>query len=271
MLSAKEINRLAIPAILFNITEPLIGLADIAILGQMEKDVIAAQGGVGLAAGLIATLIWGFAQMRTAVSAIVSRHFGKKNLNPTLSLVPQALAITLITGLVVALLTSLFYCDISYFLFGKISEKTFELSNSYFIIRSIGLPFSLGIALFFGVFRGLQNTSWAMYIGIIGGVTNIALDYILILGFGDVIQPMGVNGAAISSVIAQGVMFSLCLFILVKKTPYNLELSLTPNPFFSEMVSLFLNMFIRTIVLNIVFILANRFANKYGDIEPLHS
>ena len=267
MLSAKEINRLAIPAILFNITEPLIGLADIAILGQMEKDVIAAQGGVGLAAGLIATLIWGFAQMRTAVSAIVSRHFGKKNLNPTLSLVPQALAITLITGLVVALLTSLFYCDISYFLFGKISEKTFELSNSYFIIRSIGLPFSLGIALFFGVFRGLQNTSWAMYIGIIGGVTNIALDYILILGFGDVIQPMGVNGAAISSVIAQGVMFSLCLFILVKKTPYNLELSLTPNPFFIEMVSLFLNMFIRTIVLNIVFILANRFANKYGDIE----
>ena len=56
-----------------------------------------------------------------------------------------------------------------FFLFGKISEKTFELSSSYFIIRSIGLPFSLGIALFFGVFRGLQNTSWAMYIGIIGG------------------------------------------------------------------------------------------------------
>ena len=72
MLSAKEINKLAIPAILFNITEPLISLADIAIIGQISDGATEAQGGVGLAAGLIATLVWGFAQMRTSLSAIIS-------------------------------------------------------------------------------------------------------------------------------------------------------------------------------------------------------
>ena len=67
MLNKKEINSLAIPAILYNITEPLIGLADTAIIGQMECNPTIAQGGVGLAAALIATLVWGFAQMRTCL------------------------------------------------------------------------------------------------------------------------------------------------------------------------------------------------------------
>ena len=40
MLTLKEINKLAIPAVLFNITEPLIGLADIAIIGQIDEGAI---------------------------------------------------------------------------------------------------------------------------------------------------------------------------------------------------------------------------------------
>ena len=49
MLNKKEINSLAIPAILYNITEPLIGLVDTAIIGQIGEDSTIAQGGVGLA------------------------------------------------------------------------------------------------------------------------------------------------------------------------------------------------------------------------------
>ena len=128
MLTAKEINRLAIPAILFNITEPLIGLADIAIIGQLENDVTQAQGGVGLAAGLFATLVWGFAQMRTALSAIISRHFGQNNLKPTFTLVPQTLALTLIIGIIVAYLTAGFYDTITNFIYGNISIKTYLYS-----------------------------------------------------------------------------------------------------------------------------------------------
>ena len=131
MLTAKEINRLAIPAILFNITEPLIGLADIAIIGQLENDVITAQGGVGLAAGLIATLVWGFAQMRTALSAIISRHFGQKELSPTFSLIPQTILLTFIIGIVIALITGLFYENIAHFIYGQMSDKTYWFSSSY--------------------------------------------------------------------------------------------------------------------------------------------
>jgi len=177
-INLKEINKLAIPAILFNITEPIIGLADIAFIGQMEEDSTIAQGGVGLAVGLISTLIWGFAQMRTSLSSIISRHFGQKKLDRIYTLIPQSILLTLLIGIIIALLTAVFYNPIANLIYGNISTQTFKFSSDYFIIRSFGLPISLLIALFFGIFRGYQNTSWAMVISLIGGSVNIILDMI---------------------------------------------------------------------------------------------
>ena len=267
MLTLKEINKLAIPAVLFNITEPLIGLADIAIIGQIDEGATQAQGGVGLAAGLIATLIWGLGQMRTSLSAIISRHYGQGDLKPVYSLIAQTILLTAIIGISVAFFTAYYYNSIAAFIYGSISNDTLQFSNEYFTIRSLGLPLSLIIALFFGIFRGYQNTSWAMTIGLAGGGINIILDLILVLGIDGIIEPMGVAGAAWASVSAQVLMTLLCIVFLYRKTPFNLKISKKLNPFFNEMLMIFWNMFIRTMVLNVVFIMANRYANKNGDIQ----
>ncbi|MEC7062928.1 MAG: MATE family efflux transporter, partial [Bacteroidota bacterium] len=267
MISIKEINKLAIPAILFNITEPLIGLADTALIGQIDYQATLAQGGVGLSSGLIATLIWGLAQMRTSLSAIVSRHFGSDHLDKIKSLIPQTFLMTLILGSIIGALLIFYFDVVAIFLFGDIEEHTFNYAKDYFKIRAIGLPISLLIALFFGVFRGFQNTSWAMYISLIGGVINIFLDVILIHGFGDSIKPMGVEGAAWASLTAQLVMLVLCIVFYLSKTPFGLALNPKISSYFREMITIFLNMFIRTLVLNIVFIMANRYANHYGEEE----
>ena len=267
MISIKEINKLAIPAILFNITEPLIGLADTALIGQIDYQATLAQGGVGLSSGLIATLIWGLAQMRTSLSAIVSRHFGSDHLDKIKSLIPQTFLMTLILGSIIGALLIFYFDVVAIFLFGDIEEHTFNYAKDYFKIRAIGLPISLLIALFFGVFRGFQNTSWAMYISLIGGVINIFLDVILIHGFGDRLKPMGVEGAAWASLTAQAVMLVLCIVFYLSKTPFGLALNPKISPYFREMITIFLNMFIRTLVLNIVFIMANRYANHYGEEE----
>ena len=267
MISIKEINKLAIPAILFNITEPLIGLADTALIGQMDYQATLAQGGVGLSSGLIATLVWGLAQMRTSLSAIVSRHFGSDHLEKIKSLIPQTFLMTLLLGSIIGGLLIYYFDEVAIFLFGDIEEHTFNYANDYFKIRALGLPISLLIALFFGVFRGFQNTSWAMYISIIGGVVNIFLDVILINGYEDILNPMGVEGAAWASLTAQVVMVLLCIVFYLSKTPFGLALNPKISPYFKEMITIFLNMFIRTLVLNIVFIMANRYANHYGEEE----
>ncbi|MDA9808800.1 MATE family efflux transporter [Flavobacteriales bacterium] len=265
MLNNKEIRSLAIPAILYNITEPLIGLADTAIIGQIDHEATIAQGAVGLAAGLIATLIWGFAQMRTSLSAIVSRQYGSNQINRIKSLIPQTIILTFLTGVLISFVFGVYFKDISKFLFGNMEAATFQYSKQYFTIRCYGLPLGLAVALFFGIFRGLQNTYWAMYVSIIGGVSNILLDYILVLGIDDVIDPMGVKGAAWASVISQIIMTLICILIYLQKTPFNFLLNKKLNPFFKEMLFIFINMFIRTMVLNFVFIISNRFANSYGN------
>jgi MATE family multidrug resistance protein len=157
MLNKKEINSLAIPAVLYNITEPLIGLVDTAIIGQIGEDSTIAQGGVGLAAGLIATLVWGFAQMRTSLSAIISRQFGANKIEIIKSLVPQTILLTFFTGLILSILLITNYNFLANLVYGEINTNTFNYSKEYFIIRSYGLPISLSIALFFRSCFGIRD------------------------------------------------------------------------------------------------------------------
>ncbi|MDG2227882.1 MAG: MATE family efflux transporter [Flavobacteriales bacterium] len=264
-LNTQQINKLAIPAILYNITEPLIGLADTAIIGQMPEHATQAQGGVGLAVGLIMTLVWGLAQVRTAVSAIISKYLGMGKLNEIKSLIPQSLAFSLLLGGLFWLLTSFYYGNISDFLFQEDNQRIKAFSASYYNIRAMGLPLSLFIAGVFGVFRGYQNTSWAMVISFIGGIANIVLDLILVNGIEGLVPAYGVEGAAIASVIAQLMMAILCVVYLLNKTPFNLKLRAPLNHEFSNMFWIAMNMLTRSLALNVTFILALRYASGYGE------
>ena len=160
-----------------------------------------------------------------------------------------------------------FYSDISRFLFQENNEQIQQFSASYYNIRAMGLPLSLFIAGVFGVFRGYQNTSWAMVISFVGGTANIVMDLILVNGIEGLVPAYGVEGAAIASVIAQLMMAILCVVYLLNKTPFNLKLSFPLNPEFSNMFWIAMNMLARSLALNITFILALRYASGYGAKE----
>ncbi len=271
MPSLKEINKLALPAILYNIAEPLLGLVDTAVIGQMSGDTVAAQAGIGLAAGLISTLVWGLAQIRTAVSSLVSQYLGKGKLESIKSLVPQSLYFSILVGIVFWALTASFFLPIANFMFQEDSTKVLGFANEYYQIRAFGLPLSLLIAGFFGVFRGYQNTSFAMYTALIGGALNILLDIILVNGW-LFFPAMGVEGVALASVISQFVMVLICFYFLQKKTPFEARLTFPIHVEFKTMLLISGNMLIRTLALNLAFLLALRYASKYGtDVLAAYS
>ena len=85
--------------------------------------------------------------------------------------------------------------------------------------------------------------------------------------FGRNFKSNGVEGAAWASLTAQVVMLLLCIVFYLSKTPFGLAIGPKISPYFKEMITIFFNMFIRTLVLNIVFIMANRYANQYGEEE----
>lgn len=256
----RDINRLAVPAILMGIAEPVIALADTAFIGRVGTVELAA---VGIAGGFYLMTVWILAQTLTAIAAIVSRHYGKDTLGEVATLVPQAFFANVILGLGFYLLTIAFATEI--FGFYNAEGPLLDACMRYYSIRAIGFPFTLGTFLLFGTFRGLQNTSWAMGIALAGAALNGLLDYILIFGIEGSIAPMGLEGAAIAGLAAQVLMCILAVVVLIRRTPFSIFPTLKLNPNYRWLAGMSFDLFIRTILLNVTFYLAVRYATGYGD------
>ncbi len=261
-ISFRQINKLAIPAIISGIAEPLLSITDTAIVGNIHVNPTEALAAVGIAGSFISAIIWILAQTRSAISAVIAQYFGANKLKDIQQLPAQIILINVILSLLIYALTVFFVQNI--FELYNASGLILEKSVSYYKIRAFGLPFTLFVFSVFGVFRGLQNTFWPMVISIIGASLNIVLDFILVFGIEDFIPAFEVEGAAWASVIAQGVMSLLALVLLLKKTPFSLKLKLPFHPEIKRLLSLSLNLIIRAISLNIALYMANAYATKYG-------
>ncbi|MEE9349730.1 MAG: MATE family efflux transporter [Flavobacteriaceae bacterium] len=261
-ISFKYINKLAIPAIIAGIAEPLLSITDTAIVGNLEFNAVEALAAVGIAGSFISALFWILAQTRSAISAIVGQYLGAKKLDDIASLPAQIIAINVLLSIFIYVITVFFINGI--FTLYNADGLVLNYAVSYYKIRAIGLPFTLFTFSVFGVFRGLQNTFYPMIISIVGALLNVGLDFALVFGIDGVIEPMHVEGAAIASVIAQVVMAIISLILLLKKTPFTLHLKRPFNPEIKRLLGLSLNLFVRALALNFALYLANSFATKYG-------
>jgi len=261
-ISFRQINKLAIPAIISGIAEPLLSITDTAIVGNINVNPTEALAAVGIAGSFISAIVWILAQTRSAISAVIAQYFGAGKLKEISQLPAQIIGINVLLSLFIYALT-VFFVEHIFELYNA-SGMILEKSVSYYKIRALGLPFTLFVFSVFGVFRGLQNTFWPMVISIIGASLNIVLDFALVFGIEGYIPALHVEGAAWASVIAQGVMTLLALILLLKKTPFSLRLHLPMHPEIKRLLSLSINLVIRAISLNIALYMANAYATKYG-------
>ncbi len=262
-ITFKGINKLAIPAIISGIAEPLLSITDTAIVGNIDLNPTESLAAVGIAGSFISALIWILAQTRSAISATISKYLGAKKINKILDLPSQIIAINLMLSIVIYLV-SIFFANTIFQMYN--AEGTIlQYSVDYYKIRAIGFPLTLFIFSIYGVFRGMQNTYWPMIISIVGVVLNVILDFALVYGVEGFINPMNVKGAAWASVISQGVMALLAMILFVNKTPFKLRLTLPFNTEIKNILSISFNLIIRAIALNVALVMANAYATKYGD------
>lgn len=258
-ISLKEINRLAGPAIVAGIAEPVISLVDTAFIGRLGTTELAA---VGIAGSFYLMIIWVLAQTKSAISAIVSRYYGQKKLEDIRSLIPQAFALNFLLGLLVIAIT--YPISIPIFKLYHATGEVLEFAKSYYQIRAWGYPITLATFILFGVFRGLQNTSWAMQISILGGLVNLLADYVLIFGFGPV-PAFGVEGAAFGSLLAQIVMLFSAILYLKRKTIYRIFWASKIHADLKWLFGMSIDFYVRTISLNLAFYQATRMASALGE------
>jgi len=261
-VSFQSINKLALPSILAGIIEPVISITDTAIIGHVQQNPTESLAAVGIVGSFMSALFWVLAQTKNAISSIVSQKLGARRLGEIKTLIPQVLAINFLLGIVLVLLTNSFAREI--FRLYAAKNIILQYAVSYYHIRVFGLIFTLITFTLFGIFRGLQNTYWAMLISVAGGVINIVLDYILVYGIDGYINPMHIQGAAWASLTAQFVMLCLAVYVFLRKTPFNLHLSIIIHPDIKRFLSMTGNLIIRTIALNVAIFLSNRYATSYG-------
>jgi len=141
-----------------------------------------------------------------------------------------------------------------------------DYCEDYYQIRALGFPMILVTFAIMGTFRGLQNTYYPMLIALTGLVVNLDLDVVLVFGIEGYISPMGLKGAAYASVISQAVMVLLSFYFLIKKTSINIRFSLPFNKEIKNLMIMILNLFVRTLALNIALNLSSYFAASYGVV-----
>ncbi|MBT8303468.1 MAG: MATE family efflux transporter, partial [Bacteroidia bacterium] len=262
IISLKHINKLAIPALISGVSEPILSLTDAAVVGNIEINATESLAAVGIVTTFLSMLIWVLGQTRSAISSIISQYVGADNLEEVKNLPAQA--IFLITSLSIIIIASTYpFAELIFKLYNA-SNLILQYSVEYYRIRVFGFPFTLFVIAVFGTFRGLQNTYYPMVIAIVGALTNIILDFALVYGIDGIIKPMNIAGAAYASVAAQMIMAIIAAYLLLSKTNIPLRLTFPFNKEIKKFILMILNLFVRTIALNVTLYYASAFSTSYG-------
>lgn len=261
-LSFKNIHRLAIPALIAGIAEPVISITDAAIVGNISVNGTEALAAVGIVGSFLSALIWILGQTRSAISAIISQYLGAGRLDELKTLPAQAIYLNVLLSIFI-LLSTIFFVEGIFKLYNA-SGLVLEYSVDYYNIRVWGFPLTLFTFAIFGVFRGLQNTFWPMVVALFGAGANIGLDFALVYGIEGWIEPMHLKGAAWASLISQGLMAIISLILLLWKTNVSLKLTFPLHPEMQRLFNMAFHLFIRSIALNTAIYLSNAFATDYG-------
>ncbi|MBQ7839945.1 MAG: MATE family efflux transporter [Lachnospiraceae bacterium] len=204
------IVKFMIPILMGNIFQQFYNVMDTVIVGRfVGVDALAAVG----ATGTISFLILGFMQgLTTGFTVLTSQRFGAGDREGVKKSVGNACILAVV---ITVLMTFISVRGMDWLLRTmQTPEDIFEMSKTYITIICWGMGFTILYNLLSSMLRAVGNSRVPLYfLGIAAGL-NIVLDLILILPF-----HMGVAGAALATVVSQGVSGVLCLIYIIRKVP----------------------------------------------------
>lgn len=203
----RQILQIALPSIVSNITVPLLGMIDVAIVGHMGSPVYI--GAVAVGSMIFNLVYWLFGFLRMGSSGLTSQALGRRDLAEVTRLLVRSVTIALgIALLIIVLQIPMKWA--SFALIGPTADVA-PFAETYFYIVIWGAPAVLGLYSLSGWFIGMQNTRFPMFISIMQNVVNILTSLTFVYGFG-----MKIEGVALGTVIAQYAGFIVALGLLYR-------------------------------------------------------
>ena len=203
----RKILSLALPNIITNITVPLLGMVDTAIVGHLSQSHI---GAIAIGTQIFNLIYWNFGFLRMGTSGFTAQAFGARRLDEAVRVFVRAFAIAIAIAAMllvlqrpIALLSELVFNG---------SAPVLAMALSYFYVRVWAAPATLGLYAVKGWFIGMQNSRLPMWIAIFINVVNILCSLLFVLVF-----HWDIKGVALGTVIAQYSGLAVGLFFLVTR------------------------------------------------------
>lgn len=250
--------RLTFLNILANITVPMVGLVDTAMLGHLDD--IRYLGGVALGAVIFDYVFWSLSFLRMATTGLTAQAVGRREPEESERTLRRAAVLALVFG--IALLA--FREPLANAAFSVLSGDpiTEAAGHDYFFARLWGVPAALLNLAFLGWFLGREESRVALWMTVTANTVNLVLDYILIVKLGWAAAGAGYAGAA-----GQYLMLAVALiFYRGRRTPLGNWRDLVERNALSRLLSLNRDIMIRTLCLGTSFALFTELSSRLGPV-----
>ncbi len=258
----REVVRLAIPSILANITVPLVGIVDTAIAGHLGDAALI--GGIAIGTMLFDLLYWNMGFLRVGTGGITAQAYGRGDMKASIGTFSQGIATSLIVSLLVLAIQWLFAEGM--FLLVDCSPEVERVARNYFFIRIWAAPATLALFVFKGWFIGMQNTVFPMITDLWVNIVNMLASWLL-----SFYTPLGISGVAVGTLVAQWT--GLVLALLLMRSKYRDLLQKTTIlhsmkwKYFKRFFSVNSFLFVRSMLMLVVYEGFTIFAARFGDVE----
>ena len=205
------------PILLGTFFQQLYNTADAMIVGKyVGKEALAAVGG---ATGVLINLLVGFfTGLSSGATVLISQFYGARKNREVSETVHTAIAMSLLGGMLITVLGEIFAPTVLGWM--GTPEDIMGYALTYIRIYFGGVVFSLIYNIGSGILRAIGDSRRPLFFLIVACMTNIVLDVILVMGF-----DMGVAGAALATVLSQGVSAVLVIITLCRSS-YSYQLFL---------------------------------------------
>ncbi|AIX50003.1 MULTISPECIES: MATE family efflux transporter DinF [Pantoea] len=205
--SDRTLWRLALPMILSNISVPLLGIVDTAIIGHLDSPVYL--GGVAVGATATSFVFMLLLFLRMSTTGLTAQAFGARDKPALARALIQPMLIALTAGvLFIALRTPV--SELAAALMGG-SEAVQQQAQTFIAIRWLSAPATLANLVILGWLLGVQYARAPMVLLITGNVVNILLDLLFVLQW-----HWGVAGAAAATAVADYVTLAVGLWMVAR-------------------------------------------------------
>lgn len=203
----KHIAALSLPAVITNITTPILALTDVAIVGHIGSAVFIAAIAVG--GTMFNTLFWLFGFLRMGSSGLTAQAYGAGDRKEAHAVLARSLLLALLIGTVFIIVRRPL-CAMMFDLL-DVSGETSEVAARYFLRVIWCAPAVLGMYSLTGWFIGMQNSRIPMWVSLFVDVANIGASLTLVF-----VLKMSIEGVATGTVVAQWAGFILSFVLAVR-------------------------------------------------------